>query len=172
MKRVLPVLFFLTLMSSFIFAADDVTGIWKIIDDKTKKPTAYTSLYMYQGQMYGRIIATINKTSGQVDDTMSTKKFTATKLAGNPPNCGLDFVYKMQTRGKEWFGLIIDPESGDEYDCVIKKNGSQLIVRGQLKGLGFLGRDQVWHSASVAELPTDFTLPNPSTFVPTIPKKK
>jgi hypothetical protein len=78
----------------------------------------------------------------------------------------------MQDNGKEWKGLIIDPTPGDEYDCVITKDGENLKVRGQLKGLGFLGRDQKWLAASPADLPADFQVPDPASFVPVIPKKK
>ncbi|MBN1518704.1 MAG: DUF2147 domain-containing protein [Spirochaetales bacterium] len=153
--------------------ATDVLGVWKIIDDKTNKPTAYVYLYMFDGKLYGRMVATIDEDTGLVDDTLATKKHVADELAGDPPMCGLDFVYGMQLKGKDWKGSIIDPKDGKVYDCTIKRDGNKLIVRGSLRGTGgLLGRNQTWLLAGPSELPKDFTLPNPSSFVPVIPTKK
>lgn len=155
------------------WAADDVLGLWKIIDDKTGKPTAYVLLYMNGGKLYGRMMATISKETGAIDDTILTQKNKADALAGDPPNCGLDFVYELQPKGNDWKGSIIDPADGKVYDCTIKREGSQLSVRGSLKGTGgLLGRNQTWLLASQREMPAGFTLPDPKTFAPKIPKKK
>ncbi len=155
------------------WASDDILGLWKIIDDKSGKPNAYVLLYDNNGKIYGRMMATISKETGLVDDTLDGQKFKADALAGNPPNCGLDFVYELQAKGKEWKGSIIDPGDGKVYDCTVKRDGNKLIVRGSLKGTGgLLGRNQTWLLASASELPSEFKLPNPSSFVPVIPKKK
>lgn len=154
------------------YAADNVLGLWKIIDDKTDKPTAYVVLYLYNGKMYGRIVATISKDTGKVDDTLDTRLRRSTELAGDPLTCGLDFVFEMVERTKDWKGSIIDPEDGKSYDCTIKRDGNKLVVRGSLKGTGgLLGRNQTWLQASVSEI-AGFTLPPSSGFVPVIPKKK
>ncbi|TFG83422.1 MAG: DUF2147 domain-containing protein [Spirochaetales bacterium] len=153
--------------------ADDVLGVWKIIDDKTDKPTAFVYLYMYSGKLYGRMIATINKDTDVIDDTIAIKKKLADELAGSPPMCGVDFVYELQPKGKDWKGTIIDPKDGKVYDCTIKRDGSKLTVRGSLRGTGgLLGRNQTWLLSGSYELPRDFILPNPASFVPVIPRKK
>lgn len=155
------------------WAADDILGLWKIIDDKTNKPTAYVLLYMNGGKLYGRMMATISKESGLIEDTILTKTKKADALAGDPPNCGLDFVYEMQAKGNDWRGSIIDPSDGKAYDCTIKRDGNKLIVRGSLKGTGgLLGRNQTWILANLGEFPANFPLPDPKTFVPVIPRKK
>jgi uncharacterized protein (DUF2147 family) len=155
------------------WAADDILGLWKIIDDKTGKPTAYVLLYPSGGKLYGRMMATISKETGIIDDTLATQKNKADALAGDPPNCGLDFVYELQDKGSEWKGSIIDPKDGKEYACTIKRSGSQLVVRGSLKGSGgLLGRNQTWMLASSREMPSGFAIPDPKTFIPKIPKKK
>lgn len=172
-KLFLAIGFFLMIGATFCYAADNVVGLWKIIDDKTGKPTAYVYLYMYGGKLYGRMIATIDADTGKINDTTATQTFKTDKVAGNPPFCGLDFVYQLEDKGKEWVGFILDPKPGDEYACVIKKEGGKLIVRGQLKGLfSFLGRNQTWLTAMASELPADYVMPDPSTFMPKIPKKK
>lgn len=155
------------------WAADDILGLWKIIDDKTNKPTAYVLLYMNGGKLYGRMMATISKETGLIEDTILTRTKKADALAGDPPNCGLDFVYEMQAKGNDWRGSIIDPADGKTYDCTIKRDGNKLIVRGSLKGTGgLLGRNQTWLLASLGEFPANFSLPDPRSFVPVIPKKK
>jgi len=153
------------------WAADDVLGLWKIIDDKTGKPTAYVLLYMNNGKMYGRMMATISKETGKIDDTLATKAKKAEGIAGDVPYCGLDFVYELQAKGNDWKGSIIDPVDGKTYDCTVKREGNKLIVRGALKGTGgLLGRNQTWMAATTTEL--GFTPPDSRTFVPVIPKKK
>lgn len=155
------------------WAADDILGLWKIIDDKTSKPTAYVLLYESKGKVYGRMMATISKTTGIVDDTIILKSKKAEELYGNPTMCGLDFVYELQPKGRDWKGSIIDPQDGKVYDCTVKRDGSKLVVRGSLKGTGgLLGRNQTWLLSTVNELPADFKLPDPRTFVPVIPRKK
>ena len=155
------------------WAADDILGLWKIIDDKSGKPNAYVLLYTNNGKIYGRMMAKINKETGIVDDTLATRKFKAEALAGDPPNCGLDFVYELQEKGKDWKGSIIDPGDGKVYDCTVKREGDKLVVRGSLKGTGgLLGRNQTWLLAKPSELPSDFRLPDPKGFVPVIPRKK
>ncbi|PKL26603.1 MAG: DUF2147 domain-containing protein [Spirochaetae bacterium HGW-Spirochaetae-3] len=155
------------------WAADDILGLWKIIDDKSGKPNAYVLIYSNGGMLYGRMMATINLDTGLVDDTIATKTLKADALAGDPPNCGLDFVYQLQTRSKDYKGSIIDPGDGKVYDCTIKREGDKLVVRGSLKGTGgLLGRNQTWQLASVRELPAGFTLPDAKSFVPVIPTKK
>jgi uncharacterized protein (DUF2147 family) len=134
-------------------AAEDVRGLWKIIDDKTNKPRAYVLLYLHDGQLYGRMVATIDKETGRIQDTLDSRSEKAEKLAGDPFFAGLDFVYELQDKGKEWRGRILDPESGEEYDCRLWKEENKLIVRGQLKGLGFLGRNQTWMRADASEIP-------------------
>ena len=163
----------LVLGAAAAWAADDIQGLWKIIDDKSGKPKAYVYLYANGGKVYGRMMATISKDTGLVDDTLLTQTFKAEALAGSPPYCGLDFVYELEDKGKSWKGSIIDPEDGSDYNCTVTRDGSKLAVRGSLKGpLGFLGRTQTWHVAAPSELPSGFTLPNPASFKPVIPKKK
>jgi len=156
---------------SSAFAAEDVRGLWKIIDEKTDRARGYVVLYIHGGKLYGRMVATIDDDTGRIKDTLEKRSSKADKLVGDPYFAGLDFVYSLEDRGKEWKGRIMDPESGDEYECRLWKNGDKLTVRGQIRGLGFLGRNQTWVRADAAEL-ADFQLPDPGTFSPSIPRKK
>jgi len=163
---------FLVALAVPAFAADNVLGLWKTISDKTGKAQSIAVLYMNGGKMYGRIIATYEDDGVTIEDSLVLKKTRADALAGDPFTCGLDFVYGLVDKGKDWQGLIMDPEDGSEYTCRIWKEGEKLIVRGQLKGLGFLGRNQTWMPAKASELPAGMTMPDTKAWVPVIPKKK
>lgn len=162
----------LLLAAGALFALDDITGIWKQIDEKTNKPETLVYIYSYQGKLFGRMLVSYNS-DGSVNDTIYIRKDVADKLMGAPPFCGLDYVYNLVAKGNEYKGGIMDPRTAEEYDCRVWKDGSKLIVRGQLKGLGFfLGRNQTWLAACAEDLPPGFQVPDPSTFVPVVPKKK
>lgn len=165
----------LVILGAGAAAAQDIVGLWKQVDDKTSKPQTIVCLYRYQGQVFGRLIAAYDDASGKIKDTIYIKKDHAEKLVGDPPFCGLDFVYGMRDRGSDYRGSIMDPQNGDTYDCTIRRDGSRLVVRGQLKGiLGFLGRNQTWiaTTASDPDLPPGFIMPDPASFVPSPPRKK
>ena len=156
---------------SALAAQESIVGFWKQVDEKSGKPDSLVYIYQYQGKFFGRLIASY-KTDGTIGDTILTKQDKADKLLGDPPFCGLDFVYNLEPKGKEYRGGIIDPRDAKEYDCRVWRDGNNLIVRGQLKGLGFLGRNQTWIVSSIEELPAGFSMPDPKTFVPPIQKKK
>jgi len=155
----------------FAFPAEDVQGLWKIVDEKSNKAQAYVILYIYDHKLYGRMVATIDDKTGRIKDTLERRSERAKKLAGEPYYVGMDFIYRLEDTGKEWKGQILNPQSGDEYECCLWREGNKLIVRGQLRGFSFLGRNQVWVQASVSEL-GGFVPPDPHDFVPIIPRKK
>ena len=154
---------------SVAFAADNVVGIWKSIDDKTGEAQTITSLYLYEGKLYGRILITFE--DGKVKDTIYKPDDRTKKFVGDPPYAGFDFVWGLVDKGKTWNGAIFDPKEGKEYVCKVWPEGSTLIVRGQLKFLG-IGRNQKWIKAEPGDFPSGFELPDASTFVPSEPKMK
>jgi uncharacterized protein (DUF2147 family) len=156
-------------LAAAAFAADDVTGVWKSIDDKTGEPETITSLYMYQGKLYGRILITFE--DGKVKDTIYKQSTRTEKYKGEPPYCGFDLVWALEDKGKQWSGSIFHPKEGNEYVCKVWKEGDALIVRGQIKFLG-IGRNQKWVRATASDFPAGFQPPDPKTFVPVEPKKK
>ncbi|MCE5255622.1 MAG: DUF2147 domain-containing protein [Spirochaetaceae bacterium] len=170
-KTFVSLLILMAIAVTGAFAQESIVGLWKQVDDKTGKPTSLVYIYEFQGKLFGRMIASYAD-DGTIGDTILTQKDKADKLAGDPPFCGLDYVYNLEMKGKEYRGGITDPRDAKEYDCRVWKEGNKLIVRGQLKGLGFLGKNQTWVVASPADLPAGFQMPDPKTFVPVIPKKK
>ncbi len=173
-NRVAAAFFVLFLVQAvFVQAADNILGLYKQMDDKSGKPETIVLLYSYQGKIFGRMMASYDETTGAIKDTIYEQKSKAEKLEGDPAYCGMDYLYNLEDKGKEYRGEIIDPRDGKVYDCRIWRDSNKLIVRGQLKTFGFLlGRNQTWLAASATDLPADFVMPDPATFVPVIPKAK
>ena len=103
-------------------------------------------IYSNGGSLYGRMMATINLDTGLVDDTIATKTFKTDALAGDPPNCGLDFVYELQARSKDYKGSIIDPGDGKVYEGA---NWTRLVYAGD--GL-FSSEEDVYNPAHFAPM--------------------
>ncbi len=174
--KICLVLFGFLLLSSAglgsLWAAEPIGGLWLSIADDGKTPESVAFMYQYQGKMYGRMLVSYEK--GQLKETILEPTGRAEKVQGNPLFMGMDYVYQMVDVGSEWQGLIMDPRTGDEFDCKVKKSGDKLLVRGQLKGPlgGLFGRDQVWRALKPGDLPPGMTVPDPATWVPVIPRKK
>lgn len=58
---------------------------------------------------------------------------------------GMTILYKMKKTGSnEWAnGKILDPETGNIYDCKMWIDDGQLVIRGYL-GFSMFGRSQKW----------------------------
>jgi hypothetical protein len=157
----------------FVHAADDVTGLWIMPDNKANKPpAALVFLYMYDGKLYGRILVLYDSDTGLVEDTISTQIVREANLAGNPPVCGLDFIFEMEDRGREWRGTIVSLPGGKFHNCTIRREGDTLIVRASLRGvLGFIGISLPFTKAAAADLPGGVAVPDANTIVPIIPRR-
>lgn len=167
-RKIIFIALALMLMVSFsLAAATPVTGIWKIVDDKTGEVRSLINIYSNGGKIYGKLIASYDK--GVLVETINNPDLKATKLPGSPFFNGLDIVYDMTDTGKKWQGSICDPEAGKFYDCDIWWDDQKglLIVQGKLRGT-WLGRKQYWVKSSAADLPAGFVMPN---MVPNVPQE-
>ena len=72
-----------------------ITGLWKSRDQHSDKPRALVAIYKYQDKYYGRMLATYDD-EGKIKDTILEKKEKATGVVGNPPYCGMDFIYNVE----------------------------------------------------------------------------
>ena len=146
-RRELLVLAFLIFGSVLVFG-QGIVGLWKQLDDKTGKPQSIVCIYGYQGKLYGRIIAGYDDKTGKIRDTIYLKKDKADKLVGDPPFCGLDFVYDVVEKDKDFRGEIMDPRNGDEFESHHQAKWSSTRRAGPAQGTaGFpwqkpdMGRD-------------------------------
>ncbi len=175
MKTLLLILSCVTLILFSCSASpepQDITGLWKSRDQHSDKPRALVAIYKYQDKYYGRMLATYDD-EGKIKDTILEKKEKATGVVGNPPYCGMDFVYDVEKEeyiGEEndkYKGKIIDPQKGKVYNAEFWLSGDDLIVRGEL---WIFGKNIPWHKASKQDLPQGFSLSDIKNFVPVIPK--
>jgi uncharacterized protein (DUF2147 family) len=116
-------------------------GLWKTIDDNTHKPRALVRLYEQNGEIFGKIEASLDpKEAGEV----------CAKCAGERkgmPVLGMVVVRHMKRRGNEYAeGDILDPDTGWVYKCkfTLEEGGKILVVRGFI-GFSLLGRSQTWY---------------------------
>jgi uncharacterized protein (DUF2147 family) len=151
---------------------EGITGLWKSRDQHSDKPRSLVAIYKYQDKYYGRMLATYDD-EGKITDTILEKKDKAPGVVGNPPYCGLDFIYNVkkeednQEQNDKYKGKIIDPEKGKVYDAEFWLRGDVLIVRGEV---WIFGKNIPWQKASKKDLPKGFSMRDIKKFVPVIPK--
>ena len=134
-------------------AAEDISGLWKTIDDETGEAKSIVQVYEYQGAHYGRVIK-LFKNPDKI----------AVGIKGDPKIVGLDVIWNLKDEGERFKGgKILDPAKGKIYTCEAWVEGDKLIVRGKI---GPFGRNQTWLKSDDN---TVTALKNP---VPQIPEKE
>jgi len=133
----------LSVMSSLSFA-EDITGMWQSIDDKTGAPKALVEIRKEANGTYAGKIIKITPRAGY------TPKETCVDCPApytNKPILGLDVMTGLkQGEGLNYVnGRILDPNSGKVYSMKAKlsSNGKRLHLRGYV-GVSALGRNQIW----------------------------
>lgn len=129
----------LVLAVSISAQAQSIVGKWKTIDDNTGKEKSIIEIYEKGGKYYGKVTKLLNpsKADPKCDNCTGTDK--------GKPIVGLVIIKDLEKKGNEYSGgKITDPESGKEYKCTVKLNGTdKLDVRGYV-GISLLGRTQTW----------------------------
>ena len=135
--------FLLSAVSSFSFA-EDITGLWQTIDDKTGAPKALVEIRKEADNTYAGKVVKLTPRAGY------TPKETCVDCPPpytNKPIIGLDVVTGLKsTDGLNYTsGRILDPNTGKLYSMKAKlsSNGKRLHLRGYL-GISALGRNQIW----------------------------
>ncbi len=161
-----------TFVAVFLFnialVAGDISGFWKILDEKSGRQRCMVAIYPYNGRYYGRIVASFNQSTGQLLETIYAPRDRAPGVRGKPFYCGLDFIWNVQRAGNKFGnGKILDPEHGDVYNVELWTKGNNLVVRGKLL---MFGRNMTWVPASESDFAQGFAKPDITKFVPQIPK--
>ncbi|RZJ21385.1 MAG: DUF2147 domain-containing protein [Acinetobacter sp.] len=133
----------LSASSSTIFA-EDISGTWKNIDDKTGSSKAILEIRQESNGTYTAKIVKVTPRPGY------TPKETCVNCPApytNKPILGMDVVKGLKPAGGSNFtqGKIIDPLTGHVYSMKAKlsPNGKRLTLRGYI-GVSALGRSQTW----------------------------
>ncbi len=146
--------------------AKDITGFWTTVNKKTGKPSSIIAVYPYEGNYYGRIIATYNA-NGVIDDTIYNPKDRAPGIVGSPYYSGLDIVWTTTEKDGVHKGYVVDPSKGKKYTAKLWKSKNSLILRGEVF---VFGKNVTWPPFLESNFTEAFPKPDLSTFIPNIPQ--
>lgn len=142
-KMKLTVALICSALGSFALA-QDITGTWKNIDDKTGSSKAILEIRQESNGSYTAKIVKVTPRPGY------TAKETCVNCPApytNQPILGMDVLKGLKHTGGLNYsgGKIIDPLSGHIYSTKAKlsSNGKRLTMRGYV-GVSALGRSQTW----------------------------
>ena len=140
--KILTALVFSSL-SSLAFA-QDITGTWKNIDDKTGSSKAVLEIRQESNGTFTAKVIKITPRPGYTPKESCVNcpaPYTNKPILGMDVLTGLKYVEGLNFNG----GKIIDPLSGNIYSMKAKlsANGKRLNLRGYV-GISALGRSQTW----------------------------
>ena len=125
--------------------AQDLSGTWQQIDDKTGSPKAIIEIRKEANDTFtGKIVKVTPRPGYSPRETCNNCPAPYT----NQPSLGMDLIKGLKhvpgTNNYEK-GRIIDPLVGKVYDTKIKLNstGKRLTLRAYM-GVSSLGRSQTW----------------------------
>ncbi len=130
-------------LSSLAFA-QDITGTWKNIDDKTGSSKAVLEIRQESNGTFTAKVIKITPRPGYTPKESCVNcpaPYTNKPILGMDVLTGLKYVEGLNFSG----GKIIDPLSGNIYSMKAKlsANGKRLNLRGYV-GISALGRNQTW----------------------------
>ena len=126
-----------------IFAQhDDVTGLWKTIDDETGRVKSIVKVYIKDGKLYGDVVKLFRLPDEDPDPICD-------KCDDDDPRkdqkvLGMTVITDMKYDADDnvWEdGEILDPKNGKVYDCKLWVENGKLQVRGYVL---FFHRTQEW----------------------------
>ncbi|HQV24153.1 MAG TPA: DUF2147 domain-containing protein [Acinetobacter sp.] len=141
-KQIISVLFF-SVLSSLAFA-EDITGLWQTIDDKTGAPKGQVEI---RKDANGNYVGKVVKITPRLGYTPKEICVDCPAPYTNKPILGLDTLTGLKhSSGNNYTGgRILDPNTGKIYSMKAKlsANGKRLHLRGYV-GVSVLGRNQIW----------------------------
>jgi len=135
----------LTILFLVVFAfakanSQDITGIWKTVDEKSGIIKSHVEIYEKDGKYYGKVLKVLDPDAPKTPKCVNCKGDLKDALIE-----GLVIINSLEKKGGYYKnGNIMDPENGKTYDCKIwldKDNPDLLMVRGYIL---FLYRTQSW----------------------------
>lgn len=146
MKKIISLSFFTGLViASTAALAQDISGTWQQIDDKTGSPKAVIEIRKESNNTFtGKIV----KVTPRPGYTPRERCNNCPAPYTNQPILGMEILKGLkQVEGTSSYekGRVIDPLSGKFYDAKMKLNasGKRLSLRAYM-GVSALGRNQTW----------------------------
>ncbi len=146
MKKIISLSFFTGLViASTAALAQDISGTWQQIDDKTGSPKAVIEIRKESNNTFTGKIVKITPRPGY---TPRERFNNCPAPYTNQPILGMEILKGLkQVEGTSSYekGRVIDPLSGKFYDAKMKLNasGKRLSLRAYM-GVSALGRNQTW----------------------------
>lgn len=133
----------LTCLSSTAFA-QDITGSWQSIDDKTGSPKGIVEIKKDANGLYYGTITQVTPRVGYQPKELCVKcpaPYTNKPIIGMKAITGLKRINDHEYEQ----GKILDPNTGRLYSLKAKlsQNGTKLNIRGYY-GFSTIGRSQTW----------------------------
>ncbi len=162
MKKLVASLVMAALCVMALAAEDAALGLWKSIDEKTGKVTAYWRVYEADGVLLGEILTVPNQSDETIakDCKASYKDFPVPGEVNKMTVVKTPFIFGLRKKAPgQWAnGSIIDPKDGKIYKCKITFHAADgkdyaedtLEMRGEI-GLG-IGRSQYWKRTTEEEI--------------------
>ncbi|MGE8539132.1 MAG: DUF2147 domain-containing protein [Acinetobacter sp.] len=124
--------------------AQDLSGLWQQIDDKTGSPKALIEMKTQADGSYTGIISKVTPRPGYTPREKCIKcppPYTDKPILGLEVIKGLKFI----NNNNYAHGRVLDPLTGKIYDLKgrISANGKRLTLRGYV-GISAIGRTQTW----------------------------
>ena len=141
MKLVLAILMMM-LAGSALADTSSPAGVWKSIDDKTKKERSIIRITEVNGEFKG-VVEQIFDRPGD-DPAHLCKECKGERK--DKPIIGMTILWGLKKDGDIWAGgEILDPDNGKTYRCkmTLSEDGKSLNVRGFI-GISLIGRSQIW----------------------------
>lgn len=124
--------------------AQDITGTWRYIDDKTGEPKGLVKI---EKQANGTFSGTALKATPRPGYTPKELCSNCPAPYTNKPIIGMQVITGLKSEDEINYtdGRIIDPVSGKIYKLKgkISANGKKLFLRGYI-GVSAMGRNQTW----------------------------
>jgi uncharacterized protein (DUF2147 family) len=118
-------------------------GMWRTIDDKTRKERSLIHIVENNGVYEGRVEKILTRLPDDDPDHLCRKCEGERK---DKPIIGMTILWGLKKDGDHWSGgEILDPKNGKIYRARMKlvDGGRKLEVRGFI-GISLLGRSQTW----------------------------
>jgi len=141
--KILAAVCLLTFACTQVIAAEvSPVGVWRTIDDKTKKERSIIRITEANGELKG----TVEKLFDQPGDDPAHLCKECKDERKDKPIIGMTILWGLKKDGNSWTGgEILDPHNGKIYSAKITPSGDgkSLNVRGFI-GISLLGRTQTW----------------------------